>query len=101
MCEQNMSELKTVEGWAGDLEQLGERIGARFTRAEPRARALVYLKGLMSNIPRKNGWQLAEFAGEATPDGMQRLLSTTDWDVNGVRDDLCRYVIETLVVHQS
>jgi len=96
MCEQNMSELKTIEGWARDLERLGERIGARFTRAEPRARALAYLKGLMSDIPRKNGWQLAEFAGEATPDGMQRLLSTADWDVNGVRDDLGRYVIERL-----
>ena len=91
-----MAELETVEGWARDLERLGEWISARFTRAEPRARALAYLKGLMSDIPRKNGWQLAEFAGETTPDGMQRLLSTADWDVNGVRDDLCRYVIETL-----
>jgi SRSO17 transposase len=96
MCEQAMAELETVEDWARDLDQLGERIGARFTRAEPRARALAYLKGLMSNIPRKNGWQLAEFAGEATPDGMQRLLSTADWDVNGVRDDLRRYVVETI-----
>ena len=96
MCEQTMAELETVEGWARDLERLGEWISARFTRAEPRARALAYLKGLMSDIPRKNGWQLAEFAGETTPDGMQRLLSTADWDVNGVRDDLCRYVIETL-----
>lgn len=50
-----MAELETVEDWARDLERLGERIGARFTRAEPRARALAYLKGLMSDIPRKNG----------------------------------------------
>lgn len=91
-----MSELETVEGWARALEQLGERIGTRFARAEPRTRAVAYLKGLMSDVPRKNGWQLAEFAGEATPDGMQRLLSTADWDVDGVRDDLRGYVVEAI-----
>lgn len=91
-----MSELETVEAWAKGLEQLGERIGGRFARAEPRTRVMAYLKGLMSDIPRKNGWQLAEFAGEATPDGMQRLLSTADWDVEGVRDDLRSYAVETL-----
>lgn len=50
----------------------------------------------MSEVQRKNGWQLAEQAGEATPDGMQRLLSTAVWDVEGVRDDLREYVLETL-----
>jgi SRSO17 transposase len=54
------------------------------------------MKGLMSAVPRKNGWQVAEFAGEATPDGMQRLLSTAQWEVEGVRDDLRDYVLEAL-----
>ncbi len=62
---------------------LGPRIGSRFTRSEPCKRVVAYLKGLMSDMPRKNGWQLAEFAGEATPDGMQRLLTTATWDVDG------------------
>jgi SRSO17 transposase len=57
---------------------------------------MAYLQGLMSDVHRKNGWQLAEQAGEATPDGMQRLLSTAVWDVEGVRDDLRDYVMETL-----
>jgi hypothetical protein len=35
---------------------------------------LAYLRGLLGNVTRKNGWQLAEHAGERTPDGMQRLL---------------------------
>jgi len=47
-------------------------------------------------VARKNGWQLAEHAGEATPDGMQRLLSTADWDPDLVRDDLRGYVVEHL-----
>lgn len=91
-----MSEIETVEGWAGELKVLGSRIGQRFERSEPRERAVAYLKGLMSDVQRKNGWQLAEQAGEATPDGMQRLLSTAVWDVEGVRDDLREYVVETL-----
>ena len=37
-------------------------------------------------VERKNGWQLAEQAGGATPDGVQRLLSTCRWDVGLVRD---------------
>jgi SRSO17 transposase len=50
----------------------------------------------MSEVHRKNGWQLAEQAGEATPDGMQRLLNTAVWEVDGVRDEARSYVIEQL-----
>jgi SRSO17 transposase len=57
---------------------------------------LAYLRGLLGNVGRKNGWQLAEYAGEATPDGMQRLLATADWDPDLVRDDLRSYVVEHL-----
>jgi SRSO17 transposase len=45
---------------------------------------------------RKNGWQLAELAGEATPDGMQRLLNKAKWDADQVRDDLQQYVLTHL-----
>jgi SRSO17 transposase len=68
----------------------------RFERAEPRQRALRYLKGLLSHTERKNGWQLAEEAGESTPDGMQRLLNASRWAVDAVRDDLVAYVRERL-----
>jgi SRSO17 transposase len=96
-----MTDVETVEEWAGELKLVGSRIGRRFERAEPRQRAIAYLKGLMSDVPRKNGWQLAEQAGEATPDGMQRLLSTAVWDVEGVRDDLRDYVVENLGSEQG
>jgi SRSO17 transposase len=91
-----MPEAEDVEIWAKELTIVGTRVGARFERAEPRKRAMRYIQGLMSDIARKNGWQLAEYAGEATPDGMQRLLSTAVWDVEGVRDDLRDYVVESL-----
>src|SRR5262245_46248549 len=62
--------------WASELDAVAAKLAPRFERAEPRQRVLAYLTGLLSNTERKNGWQLAELAGEATPDGMQRLVST-------------------------
>ncbi len=44
------------------------------------------LRGLLSPVKRKNGWQLAEQSGDATPDGVQRLLSSYVWDADLVRD---------------
>ncbi len=55
---------------------------------EPRLRAQSYLLGLVSGLERKNGWTLAEFAGDATLDGMQRLLGAARWDQDAVRDAL-------------
>ena len=47
-------------------------------------------------MERKNGWQLAEQAGDATPEGVQRLLYNYRWDADLVRDDLRNYVVEHL-----
>jgi len=88
--------MESVREWAAELEQIHRRIARRFVRPEPRERALSYLKGLTGTVERKNGWQLAEAAGEASPDGMQRLLNTAEWDANAVRDDLREYVVEHL-----
>lgn len=85
-----------VANWASELEAVHARIAPHFERAEPRHRALAYLKGLLSQAERKNGWQLAEEAGDATPDGMQRLLNAAHWDADAVRDDLVAYVREHL-----
>jgi SRSO17 transposase len=85
-----------VADWAAELAAVHARIAPRFERAEPRHRALAYLKGLLSHAERKNGWQLAEEAGDATPDGMQRLLQAAHWDADAVRDDLVAYVREHL-----
>jgi SRSO17 transposase len=75
-------------------ERLHARIAPRFARPEPRRRALAYLQGIVSDTSRKNSWQLAEQAGEARPDGMQRLLGSAVWDTDGVRDDLRSYTLE-------
>ncbi|WP_080640771.1 IS701 family transposase [Salinispora arenicola] len=85
-----------VDRWYAELDRLHARIGPRFRRSEPRRRARQYLCGLVSGLGRKNGWTLAEQAGDVSPDGMQRLLRWADWDVDAVRDDVRDYVVEHL-----
>ena len=84
--------------WGRELERLHARIAHHFARPEPRRRALAYLKGIVSSVERKNGWQLAENAGESRPDGMQRLLNSAVWDADLVRD-ACS--VPPGVLHQS
>lgn len=85
-----------VGRWAEELERVASRIGRHFARSEPRRRALAYVRGLLGDSPRKNGWQLAEALGEATPDGVQHLLARADWEADAVRDELLRYGAEHL-----
>ena len=56
-------------------------------RPEAHRHAADYLRGLIAEVERKNGWQLAEHLGEAGPQGVQRLLNAADWDVDAVRVD--------------
>jgi SRSO17 transposase len=88
--------LNQAHGWAAGLEEVGELIGKRFPRAEPRQRALTYVQGLLSSVERKNGWQLAEVAGDQTPYATQHLLGRAVWEADEVRDDLQTYVVKHL-----
>jgi SRSO17 transposase len=82
--------------WVEELAALKERIGALFGRAEPRRQVGLLLEGLIGGVERKNGWQLAEYAGDAAPWRMQALLGRTLWDQEKARD-ICRdFVIERL-----
>lgn len=72
------------------------RIADRFARVEPRRRAGRLVLGLLSDLPRKNCWSIAEWAGDATPHGMQHLLCRASWDADAVRDDVRDYVVEQL-----
>src|SRR5690606_41388584 len=80
-----------ISNWAKSFETLAERIGAHFARSEARQRCKSYLRGLLSSVERKNGWQLAEYAGDPTPYGIQHLLGRARWDADAGRDDLQQY----------
>ena len=87
---------KMARSWTEELEAVGNRLSPRFARSEVRERAQDYLRGLLSAVERKNGWQLAEVSGNATPYGLQHLLGRANWDADLVRDDLRGYVSEHL-----
>ena len=82
--------------WQELLDQVMGRVAGRFARVELRRRAKAFVRGLLSDLPRKNCWTIAEHAGDATPDGMQHLLARAVWDADAVRDDLRGYVVEHL-----
>jgi SRSO17 transposase len=71
-------------------------LACRFKRVEPRRRMRALVRGLLAELPRKNCWTIAEHAGQASPAGMQHLLSRASWDADAVRDDLRDYVTEHL-----
>src|ERR687898_1790216 len=87
---------KMLRSWTEELEEVNERLWVHFARSEVRQRANDYLAGLLSEAKRKNGWQLAEVAGNATPYGIQHLLGRANWDADELRDDLREYVLEHL-----
>jgi SRSO17 transposase len=98
--DQTVAAGHSVDGysarWQAGLDELLDRIAGRFPRVEPRRRAKALVVGLLSDLPRKNCWTLAEHAGDSSPDGMQHLLARAVWDHDGVRDDLRDYVVEHL-----
>jgi SRSO17 transposase len=81
-----------LAAWIAGLDDLFALVAGRFGRVEPRRRARAYVRGLLAPLASKNGWTLAEAAGDGTPDGMQRLLNRAAWDDDGVRDDVRAYV---------
>ena len=65
-----MAGRPTAGRWRGgraSLTAVAERIGRHFARSEPRQRAVGYVRGLLGDAERKNGWQLAEDLGDADP----------------------------------
>src|SRR5215213_7743977 len=87
MEDVTMAVMDEAADWARGLDELVERIAPRFRRIAPRRRVGAYLQGLLAPIERKNGWQLAENAGDRTPDGVQDFLARMRWDADQVRDD--------------
>lgn len=91
----DVSELE-VQRWGRELERVCDRIGPRFGRPEVRGRAPRYVQGLIAQVDRKNGWQLADYLGDETPKNLQHFIARSQWNADEVRDDLQGYVIEHL-----
>ena len=93
-----LARVDDIEGsrLASGLDDAFALVAGRFFRREVRVRARACVAGMLSGLERKTGWSLAEHAGEAVPDGMQRLFTTARWDQDLVRDDIRGYVASAL-----
>jgi len=78
------------------VEEAAAMLRPHFARPEAHSHAADYLRGLLADVERKNGWQLAEQAGYEHPRGIQRVLDRYAWDADAVRDDLRQYVVAEL-----
>ncbi len=82
--------------WQELFDEVMGRVARRLPRVEPRRHARALVLGLLADLPRKNCWTIAEHAGQATPDGLQHLLSGAVWDHDAVRDDVRALLVEHL-----
>ena len=100
--------VKTTESKAAAAARIGAGLGRRkryelleslrpcVARVEAWLQAGKYTGALMSDLPRRNGWTLAERAGDRTPDRMQRLLSRAVWDAAAAVKVVRRFAVAGL-----
>jgi len=82
--------------WARTIDLVTRSFAGRFARVEPRRAAAGFVTGLLADLEIKTCWQVAEQAGHARPDAMQRLLYRAEWDADAVRDDVRKVVVDRL-----
>jgi SRSO17 transposase len=92
---------EVISSWQQEFECLLRRLRPRFARSQSWVWAKAYLHGLLSDMPRKNNWQLAESLGKASPYGLQQFVYRAKWVPDDIRDDLRGYVVEHLGDRQA
>lgn len=100
--------VRTIKPEAAVAVRIGERLAARkrgelldllrpcFARPEPWLQARKYLSVLASGMARRNGWTIAEHAGDETPDKTQRLLNRAVWDTAAATGVIRRFAVAGL-----
>ena len=76
--------------------ELMNRVSDEFSSTLGIANAHKYMRGLLSPIERKNGWQMAEAVGETTPYAIQQFLYRGQFNADNLRNHLRGYVNEKL-----
>ena len=100
--------VTTSKPEAAAAARIGARLGARkrrellsllrpcFARAEPWLQAGKYVNALVSGLPKRNGWTIAEHAGDRSPDRTQRLLNRASWDTFAAMGVVRRFAVAGL-----
>ena len=68
-----------------EFDRLVQGLMPLFARSKTRERARGYLRGLLSAVPRKNSWQLAEEIGDTSPYRIQNLPGRASWSADHLR----------------
>jgi len=89
-------DVAQLEGWQAEFDRLHERLRPYAAQGRTHDRIKRHLEGVLGKAERKNGWHLAEAAGDPSPYAMQHLLGRASWNVAGVREETRRYVREGL-----
>jgi SRSO17 transposase len=76
--------------------ELLERLRPCFARVTPWLQAGKYVRAVMSELPRQNGWSIARHAGDQTPDRTQRLLNHAAWDTFAAMGEVRRFAVAGL-----
>lgn len=91
--ELSEAEVRALEG---ELEALCASVDDVFARPASRENLRAMMRGLLAEVPRKNLWQLAEFAGHPNPDRLQGFLAKAAWDADELRDRVRDYAVAAL-----
>ena len=67
-----------------------------FVRVEPWLQAGKYVGAVMSGLPKRNGWTIAQHVGDRTPDRTQRLLNRAAWDTFAAMGVVRRFAVAGL-----
>jgi SRSO17 transposase len=67
-----------------------------FVRAGTWLQAGKYVSALVSELPKRNGWAIAQHAGDRTPDRTQRLLNRASWDTFAAMSQVRRFAVAGL-----
>jgi SRSO17 transposase len=85
-----------VETWTRELAGWLDRVAGVFARPEPRQLLGQMTVGLLSPLPKKNGWTLAEQAGHTHPGRIQTFLCRGAWQAGALEAHVRDLVVETL-----
>jgi hypothetical protein len=103
-----MQFVRTAKSEAAAAARIGARLGARkrrellvalepcFARTGPWLQAGKYVGALVSGLPKRNGWTIAEHAGDRAPDRTQRLLNRAVWDTFAAMGVVRRFAVAGL-----
>jgi SRSO17 transposase len=98
MGELDEAEIRALDG---ELEALCASVDDVFARPASRENLRAMVRGLLSEVPRKNLWQLAEFAGHPNPDRLQGFLAKASWDADELRDRVRAYAVTALAADDA